>query len=213
MKEGYRLEQKISTVCSDSLPFQCCHLDTWSHRGNCSEHRDPENIHTHAHFCNLQANFSRCRLKIFDSESVSYCSLLFVCSEFDLTLSLPMLTMVTLLSMTSQRWGRMGRMEGGYRSPSIIWMIPLDATMLVLARWTPFSPNRISPWRGRRGATSVNVKLLYKWNYERFCEEPLRDTYTVWHSDGDNLIGHRLNLREGSQVVDCQLQTENIIIN
>lgn len=55
----------------------------------------------------------------------------------------------------------MGRMEGGYRSPSIMWMIPLDAMMLVLVRWTPFSPNRISPWRGKRGgAPGVDVKPL-----------------------------------------------------
>lgn len=78
---------------------------------------------------------------------------------FDSTLSLHLLTTVIFLSITSQRWGRMGRMEGGYRSPSIIWMIPLDATMLVLARWMPFSPKRISPWGEERGAPSVNLKF------------------------------------------------------
>lgn len=104
-------------------------------------------------------------------------------------------------------------MEGGYRSPSIIWMIPLDATMLVLVRWTPFSPKRISPWRGKRGAPGVDVKLLNKSNYKRHRREPIRDTYIVIHSDGDHLIGHCLNVGEGSQVVDCQLQAENIIIN
>lgn len=41
-------------------------------------------------------------------------------------------------------------MEGGYRSPSIMWMMPLDATILVLAKWTSLSPSRIWPWGQRR---------------------------------------------------------------
>lgn len=44
----------------------------------------------------------------------------------------------------------MGRMEGGYRSPSIMWMMPLDAKILVLVKWTSFSPSRIWPWGRRR---------------------------------------------------------------
>lgn len=34
------------------------------------------------------------------------------------------------------------------------------------------------------------------------------DTYIIRNGEGDDLIGHRLNLREGSQVVHRQLQTE-----
>lgn len=57
-----------------------------------------------------------------------------------------LLTRTILLLVISQRWGRIGRMEGGYSSPSIIWIIPLDAIMLAVSRRMPFSPKRIVPW-------------------------------------------------------------------
>lgn len=56
-----------------------------------------------------------------------------------------LLTVTRWLSTTSQRFGKMGRMEGGYRRPSIMWMMPLDATILVLAKWTSLSPSWIWP--------------------------------------------------------------------
>lgn len=88
-------------------------------------------------------------------------------------------------------------------------MIPLDATMLVLARWMPFSPNRISPWTGKRWTPSVNVKqLMCRKKLRRDNEEPISNTYILRHSDGDNLIGHRLNSRERSQRIDSQLWTD-----
>lgn len=82
--------------------------------------------------------------------------------------------------MTSQRWGRMGRMEGGYSSPSIMWMIPLDATMLVLASRTPFPPNRTSPWRGMRVATVSGNYWLFNVNY---CESVRNQSETLTSSD------------------------------
>lgn len=55
------------------------------------------------------------------------------------------LTRTIRLWMMSQRWGRMGRMDGGSRSPSTMWMIPLDAMMLALSTGIPLSPKRIVP--------------------------------------------------------------------
>ena len=42
----------------------------------------------------------------------------------------------------------------------------------------------------------------------RDTAEPISNTYIIRHSDGDNLIGHRLNSRERSQRIDSQLWTE-----
>lgn len=47
-------------------------------------------------------------------------------------------------------------MEGGYSSPSIIWIIPFDAIMLALSRGTAFSPNRIFPWGKKKDGPSIS---------------------------------------------------------
>lgn len=57
--------------------------------------------------------------------------------------------------------------------------------------------------------TCVNVKqLMCRKKLRRDTEEPISNTYILRHSDGDNLIGHRLNSRERSQRIDSQLWTD-----
>lgn len=43
----------------------------------------------------------------------------------------------------------------------------------------------------------------------RDSEEPIEYTYIFRHGDGDNLIGHCLNLREASKVIYWQLQRKD----
>lgn len=95
-------------------------------------------------------------------------------------------------------------MEGGYSSPSIIWIIPFDAIMLALSRGTAFSPNRIFPWEKRRTAH------LFQQNGCKYRIRALRrQTYTVRNGDGNKLIGHRLHLGDGNQVIGGQLHIKN----
>lgn len=39
--------------------------------------------------------------------------------------------------------------------------------------------------------------------------DTVKDTYIIRRGNADNLIGHCLNLRKSSQLIDCQLQKEN----
>lgn len=57
----------------------------------------------------------------------------------------------------------MGRMDGGNSSPSIMWIIPLDAMMLALSTRTPFSPKVIFPWR-KKEERSVSAAGVQIWN-------------------------------------------------
>lgn len=74
-------------------------------------------------------------------------------------------TIMMVVSLTSQRCGMIGTMDGGTRSPSMMWMIPLDATISFTSRGIPFSVSNTLPW-GRRRREPIRM---------------LESTFVIWY--------------------------------
>lgn len=71
------------------------------------------------------------------------------------------LTATTLCCSSLQSLGRMGRMVGGSRMPSSMWMTPLAASTSTLRRGTPSGPSRMRPCGGAQHASLAQSPPLH----------------------------------------------------
>lgn len=94
-------------------------------------------------------------------------------------------------------------------------------------RWTPrywcWPSGRASRPAGSDPGDGGGAGDSYEGRYELFialggkCGESANSdlatrrltTYSVWHGDGDNLVGHRMDLVKGDQVIDWQLKMKS----
>ena len=77
------------------------------------------------------------------------------------------LTATTLCCSSLQSLGRMGRMVGGSRMPSSMWMTPLAASTPTLRRGTPSGPSRMRPCGGAQHASLAQSPPLHSAHCQR----------------------------------------------